>query len=152
MRSAPRLALLPLAAAVLSLVLAGGTLVAAPTASATTTREARLVAMINHARVRHGLAPLHLRAGLVRYARRHSRSMAAQGDLFHTANFSVICCWSMVGENIGYNSTVRRMHRAFMASPGHRANVLERRYRQVGVGIVKKGDRLWVTEIFRRPS
>ena len=39
-----------------------------------------------------------------------------------------------------------------MNSSAHRANILDRRWRGVGVGVVKSGGRLWVTEIFRQPS
>ena len=87
----------------------------------------------------------------MRYARSHSRAMAARGDLYHTSNFSVICCWSAIAENIGYGGSVPTLHRAFMASPPHRANLLNRRLRQVGIGIVVEGNRLWITEVFRRP-
>jgi uncharacterized protein YkwD len=86
------------------------------------------------------------------YAHEHSSDMAARTDLFHTSNFSVVCCWSAIGENIAYNVTVRRAHRALMASPGHRANILDPRMRRVGVGVVERHGRLWVTEIFTKPA
>jgi len=123
----------------------------AAASAATSTREARMVAAINHTRVAHGLAPLRPVASLMRYARSHTRAMAARGYLYHTSNFSVICCWSVVAENIGYGQTVAGLHRAFMASPPHRANLLNGRLRQVGIGIVVRGDAIWVTEVFRRP-
>jgi uncharacterized protein YkwD len=44
------------------------------------------------------------------------------------------------------------MHRAFMHSPGHRANILNPAFRQAGIGIVKINGNLWVTEVFRRPA
>jgi uncharacterized protein YkwD len=58
----------------------------------------------------------------------------------------------MIGENIAYNASVRRVHRAFMRSPGHRANILNPHIRRVGVGIVERAGQLWVTEIFTKPS
>jgi uncharacterized protein YkwD len=39
-----------------------------------------------------------------------------------------------------------------MRSPAHRANILNPAYRQVGVGIVRANGRLWITQVFRRPS
>jgi uncharacterized protein YkwD len=86
------------------------------------------------------------------YAHAHAADMASHEFLFHTRNFSVVCCWSRIGENIAFNSTVRRAHRALMASPGHRANILDPRMRRVGVGIVERGGELWVTEVFTKPS
>jgi uncharacterized protein YkwD len=46
--------------------------------------------------------------------------------------------WSL-GENIAYASgdgaTVAQIHRMWMDSPGHRANILQRRFREIGIGI-----------------
>jgi uncharacterized protein YkwD len=77
--------------------------------------------------------------------------MASRHRLYHS-DLSRICCYRAVGENVGYATTVYRVHQALMASPGHRANILDRRWRGVGVGVVKSGGYLWVTEIFRQPS
>lgn len=47
--------------------------------------------------------------------------------------------WS-VGENIGWGtgttSTPRAIVNSWMASPGHRANILNRKYRDIGLGLV----------------
>lgn len=141
--------LLPLLVAAL---LAASTLLAgAAPAGATTTREARLLVRINEARASHGLAPLHLSTDLVTSARRHSRVMAAEGLLFHTPTLTSLCCWSAIAENVGTAFSVSGVHQAFMASAPHRANILDRRMRQVGVGIIVVNGRLWVTEVFRDP-
>ena len=141
----------PVVTLLLALCLVGAGLLgnAAP-ASALTTKEARLVALINNARHNHGLRALSPRTDLNTYARRHARAMADRGYLYHTSNFTVIRGWCAIAENVAYNYSVYRVHRAFMNSAGHRANILGR-YRGVGVGIVVVGNRLWVTEIFRRP-
>jgi uncharacterized protein YkwD len=145
-------ALAGLSTALLSAGLLAGSLLTPPAASATTNREAALLARIDHAREVHGLAPLRAKPSLMAYAREHSTDMASQADLFHTRDFSVVCCWSVIGENIAYNATVRRAHRAFMGSPGHRANILDPRMRRVGVGVVERNGELWVTEVFTKPS
>ena len=133
-------------------VTASASLVGAAPASAVTTREATMLAKINNARAAHGLRPLRLSGELTTLARSHSRQMASSTTLFHTASFSSICCWSAIAENVGTGDSVRTVHRAFMNSSAHRANILSSRMRQVGVGIVAAGGRIWVTEIFRRPS
>jgi uncharacterized protein YkwD len=112
---------------------------------------AYLVRRINAARADRGLAPLRVRADLSRHARAHSAAMARGRTLFHTADFRVICCWSSIAENVAYNRTARGAHRSLMASPGHRANILDRSKRAVGVGVVRSGGALWVTQVFRRP-
>ncbi|MGH8892953.1 MAG: CAP domain-containing protein [Actinomycetes bacterium] len=141
-----------LMSALTALCLGATALAGAPAAQAgTTTAEARFVARINKARANHGLAPLRVRSDLTRYARRHSASMSRLGTLYHTSNFSIVCCWSSISENVGHGGGVRRVHRAFMASPSHRANILDPRKRALGVGVVFTGGRLWVTEVFRQP-
>ena len=133
-------------------VAAGAALVGAAPASAVTTREAAMLAKINNTRAAHGLRPLTLSGELSTLARSHSRQMASSSTLFHTASFSSICCWSAIAENVGMGDSVGTVHRAFMRSSAHRSNILDGRMRQVGVGIVAAGGRIWVTEIFRRPS
>ena len=151
-RALLRPAVLALSTALLSAGLLSGTLLAPPGAAATTDRETALLARISHARAVHGLAPLRINATLMDHARRHSASMALHDRLFHTTNFGVICCWSAIGENIAYDVTVARAHRAFMGSPGHRANILDPRMRRVGVGVVERAGRLWITEVFSKPA
>lgn len=145
-----RLSVLSLSAAVLMMVTTG--LVGAPTASAVTTREGKLLDRVNSARTAHGLRPLRLSAELSSYARQHSRQMSAQRALFHTSNFGVICCWSAIAENVGVAYSVRGLHQALMGSAPHRANILDPRMRAVGVGVVESGGQLWATQIFRKPS
>jgi uncharacterized protein YkwD len=135
---------------VVVLALSSGVVGVGP-AAATTTREARMVAHINHARAVHGLPPLRTSPDLMRAARAHTSQMAGQRTLFHTPSFSGICCWDAVGENIGMGYTVRSLHLAFMHSPPHRANILAPGMREVGVGFNSAGGRLWVTEVFRDP-
>jgi uncharacterized protein YkwD len=134
-------------------VLAASSLVIPTSASAATRSdiERRLVAKINASRVYHGLVPLRVRDGLRDYSRRHSAAMAGSRTLYHTSNFSVICCWSAIAENIAYGYSARSIHRMFMNSPGHRANILNPRMRHLGVGVKISGGRIWVTEVFRDP-
>lgn len=127
----------------------GLTGVTAAPATAGMTVEANLVQRINNARARNGLPPLALRAGLSDYARRQSARMAEARSLFHTASFSAICCWSSITENVGVAGSARQVHLNFLGSPSHRANILDRSKREVGVGVVRSGGQLWVTEIFR---
>ena len=128
-----------------------GLLTGAAPASATTTVEAQMVASINVARARYGLKPLRVSRLLSSTARAHTGAMTSQNALFHTPTFTTVCCWRVIAENVGFGGSVRTLHRAFMASPQHRANVLNRRVREVGVGIVNVNGQLWVTELFRQP-
>jgi len=62
-----------------------------------------------------------------------------------------MCCWSAISENIAYDSSARRAHRALMDSAPHRANILDSTKRAVGVGIARADGMVWVTQVFRRP-
>ena len=147
----PSMRLLLAVLAVLASLLAVGLVGAAP-ASATTTREAAFLAKINDTRTAHGLRSLSLVGDLSTLARSHSRQMASSATLFHTASFSSVCCWSAIAENVGMGYSVLGIHRALMRSATHRANILDRRMRQVGIGVAMVGDQVWVTQIFRKPA
>jgi uncharacterized protein YkwD len=136
---------------VVAVMAATTALVGASPAAATTTREARMLVKINNARANHGLPPLTASADLMAAARGHTVVMAGARSLFHTASFSSLCCWDAVAENVGYGFTVRGLHGQLMHSAPHRANLLDPRMRQVGVGIVERNGYLWVTEVFRDP-
>jgi uncharacterized protein YkwD len=53
--------------------------------------------------------------------------------------------WRTCGENVGYGSSVDQIHTLFMGSEGHRANILNPAYGQVGIGVVRSGGTVWVT-------
>jgi uncharacterized protein YkwD len=107
----------------------------------------------NESRIENNRRRVDLRAHMSELAQRHSRRMARRGELFHTANpagyYLDGVSWSTWGENVGYTSgTVSRMQRLFMQSPGHRANVLNRDFRHVAIGTVRRDGVLWVTVFF----
>ena len=52
--------------------------------------------------------------------------------------------WRSAGENVGTGGEVVPLHNAFVASPGHYANIVGT-YNRVGVGVVVAGGTIWVT-------
>jgi len=128
-----------------------GALTAAPAGASTT--EDSLTARLNGARSDQGLPSLATRRDLVAVARAQATRMADSGTLFHNPNLTTdVTNWRWVGENVGYAPDVETVHVAFMNSEGHRANILDTDYTEVGVGVVERGDRVWVAEVFRRPQ
>jgi Cysteine-rich secretory protein family len=113
-----------------------------------------LVQQANSARATAGVAPLAVSGDLAAAAARQAASMARSGVLAHTPNLSsAVCCWVAIGENVGEGPSTTVVHAAFLASPAHRANLLNSAYTQVGVGTaVDARGIVWVSEIFRRPS
>lgn len=109
-------------------------------------------ALVNIERAEHGLGALTVRGDIVQVARRHSHTMADEWRLHHNPNFSKeITGWQRVAENVGYGPTVERIHEALMNSEGHRRNILDDQVTEVGIGVVIRDGRVWVTQNFRRP-
>ena len=142
-------ALLTAIAIVVATILTGA--VTAPTASATTVEDT-FIAKLNYARASRDIPRLRTRAILTEVAREQANRMADRNTLYHNPSLtSDVPRWRWVGENVGYGPDAITIHVAFMQSPGHRANILDRDYTQVGVGAVVRDGRVWVAEVFRRP-
>lgn len=111
-----------------------------------------LFKLTNASRGRFGLPSLRLNRDMSLLARRHSAAMARAGDLFHTSNVDVYLQgidWRAWGENIGYTpGGVTGLQTAFMRSPPHRENILNRAFRNVAIGTVRANGTLWVTVFF----
>jgi uncharacterized protein YkwD len=115
------------------------------------TSERGFTRKINAARKAAGRAGLRLDPQLSRAARKHTNEMVGRNSLYHTPSNVLkrrITNWNWLGENVGVGSTVATLHTAFMNSPAHRDNVLFSRFRHVGVGVRKEGNRMWVTVLF----
>jgi uncharacterized protein YkwD len=109
--------------------------------------------VLNAERAGHGLRPLRLNNRLARAARDHSQDMARNGYFDHTSRTGASFvdrirrtgyltgarAWK-VAENIAWGSgplaSPRAITRAWMNSPGHRANILDGSYREIGIGVV----------------
>lgn len=124
-----------------------------PTSASMAQARAATLCLINNQRASHGLRALRANPILQRAADAHSRNMARRHFFNHTAPGGVTLVrrlasaggyvsasrsWS-VGENIawggGYLATPSSIVGAWMHSPGHRANILSRGFREIGVGI-----------------
>jgi uncharacterized protein YkwD len=144
-------ALAAITAAMLVLAALVTGVVAAQPAGASTVEDT-FTHKLNHARTSRGIPALHVRAGLVKVARAQAARMASRNLLFHNPNLTTdVKNWRYVGENVGYGPGAKSIHYAFMHSPPHRANILDRDYTQVGIGSVTKNGRVWVAQVFRRP-
>ena len=130
----------------------------APAAHFDPTGEAQLVTLTNQARAEQGLPPLKVDDRLTQAARKHSEVMAQHGQLSHDfdgepplqiriANQNLPA--DRVSENLAYgNRTIEVAHDGLMHSPPHRAAILSSEYDFVGVGVLRVGDEIYVTEDF----
>lgn len=153
-RSTHRAAVVLLVVLTVLATLAGGA-----SASEWAGAEQRLADRINAERRAAGLGELQVDAELQRVARAWTDVMAREDRLYHNPSLSsqVRRDWRLLGENVGWtqrsdattSELVDRVHRAFMDSPGHRANVLRAEYNWVGVGVrVAASGKLWTTVNF----
>lgn len=120
--------------------------------------EAALLARLNGARAAEGLPPLARDKSLDELARAHAREMKKTRVLGHDVGdgdpaarvADAGLAFKVIGENVAKAKSERAAHRALYASPSHRANLLETRFRKVGIAVVsdpKTGD-LWVAQLF----
>jgi uncharacterized protein YkwD len=131
-------------------VLGTGT-VASGVRSAELTPRARMLRLLNQARRNHGLPAFRLNVELSKHTWKHSKRMAERNQLFHTANlYETVRTWSPStwGENVGFARWLKRVRTLWMQSGGHRDNILNPRFRRIGIGVVKARGVLWVTAIF----
>jgi len=121
--------------------------------------ERELVNRINQTREREGLPRLKSDPLLAQAARAHSLEMARQRQVTHRLPqepglrprvAATGLRFDFVGENVGRARDAALMHEDFLLSPGHRQNILQTRVNAVGVGAVRAGDDLFVTENFAR--
>ena len=139
-------------AAVVALLALLVTLLVPTAARADAGMESAFANAVNAERAAHGLAPLAVAGDLVDVARRHSARMGSADDLHHNPNMtSEVSNWQKAGENVGRGPSVDPIHAAFMASPGHRANILDPSWTEMGVGVVVVDGTVWVTQLFRLP-
>ena len=100
----------------------------------------RIYRLLNEERARAGLPQLELRGQISAVAAGHSRAMASRHDIWHnggyfTAGSRRALRARALGENVALNGSVDDAHRRLMASPGHRANILNGRFDAVGVAV-----------------
>ena len=149
--------------AIVPATLLGCTLLATPASAAvvsTQTLMSQLVTQSNQSRARAGCGQLKVNQALIAASVRHSSYMATTGRFSHTgnggSNFAVRAraagYGAAMGENIGWGyRTSSAMFKAWMASPGHRANILNCSAKSVGVGVVyAKNGTPYYTQVFGR--
>jgi len=118
--------------------------------------EWRMLRLLNKDRKDFGLSKLGMQADLREVAKNHSKDMVKK-DYFEHVNLKgetpadrlkVQRVTDVVsGENLakigGYPNPVVEAEEGLMKSPGHRANILNKKYNCVGIGIIKSKDDIY---------
>lgn len=109
----------------------------------------------NKQRAQRDLVRLAKNRCLKRFAAKQASLMASRSDIFHQDLGPILrtCDLSMVGENVAFGFPTGRavVNRGWMNSPGHRANILQPRYRLMGIAARKNDAGVWfVAQVFGR--
>jgi uncharacterized protein YkwD len=114
--------------------------------------ERDIASMVNAERAAHGVRPLEIHAGIAQVATGHSGQMAGAGRIWHNDAYFTMhdeLGASRLAENVGMACSTDQMHRAFMDSAPHRANVMDGRLTHLGLGAASDGTgRLFMTQGF----
>ena len=108
----------------------------------------KMLALINGQRAAVGAPPVQLCAALAVAAQRHSQDQGDHGRISHTgsdgsslqqrAESAGYHGWTALGENVAMGQhSIDQVMADWMASPGHRANILNPTYTSVGFGLAK---------------
>ncbi|MGW2117039.1 CAP domain-containing protein [Streptomyces zhihengii] len=120
--------------------------------------EAQVLALVNKERAAAGCGPVTANAKLTKAADDYSDVMAASGVMSHTGpDGSTMTsrveaagyAWSTLGENIARGQAdAEAVMDAWMNSPGHRANILNCSFDELGVGVHMGDGGPWWTQNF----
>lgn len=99
--------------------------------------ERSLVRLINVERRRRGATPLRRLTRLVVAARANNRRMASRRKFSHPAGGLTFGRGRRAAQNLAFMPNASSAFAGFMGSPPHRANMLGRRWRTIGVGAMR---------------
>lgn len=110
--------------------------------------EREMFDLVNEERQKAGVAPLAWHSGAVLVSREHAKDMWERryfghvspdgedvGDRLDKAGIN----YAFAGENLALAPTVSTAHTGLMNSEGHRDNILEGRFKKVGIGVIDNG-------------
>ena len=119
--------------------------------------------LANQARGREGAGELTYDEALAEVAREHSRRMRDEGFFDHvdpsgngfSARLRAAGVYvNLAGENLAIvensGNPASTAHNAFLGNPGHRSNLLDDRFTHGGVGVARRGNSYWITQLFAR--
>lgn len=108
--------------------------------------EARLTVLINQARTSRGIPALTVTPGTTDLARAWSLHQASRNLMYHNPRLVAGVeghgsrDWRAAAENVGRGWDPDSLFQAYMNSPAHRANILDRSLRYLGIGWVERPD------------
>lgn len=123
--------------------------------------EREVLDLTNRERFKVGAPPLKANRRLTEAARGHAANMARQQILNHTLDGKRFderieaqgYRSSAAGENIWSAATAAQAVAGWMGSPGHQRNLLNREYKEIGIGVgTGKSNQKYWTQVFATPD
>jgi uncharacterized protein YkwD len=122
---------------------------AGATTACNTPQQEQVGALINRSRSSRGLNQLSMNLELTTKAQGWAQTLAGRCSLSHSNLASGISYnWRALGENVGYGGSIAQIHTAYLNSPGHKANILDRRWTHMGTGVAYGCGRTFTVQVF----
>lgn len=135
-----------------------GTDTTATGTDAMSSAESRILQLVNAERAKNGVKPLSSNADCTKLARMKSQDMVNKNYFSHQSPtygspFDMLkannVSYMYAGENIAMNQSADAAFKAWMNSEGHRKNILNPNFTDLGVGIASKGNGSYIyTQLF----
>ncbi|CAL4860760.1 CAP domain-containing protein [Microbacterium sp. MM2322] len=112
--------------------------------------QSRILADVNAARKAKGKKALTLSSAMSKAAVAWSGKQAAANRMSHNPRYAsqIPSGWTRAGENVAFGYTPKKVTPAWMASTGHRANILGS-YNRIGIGVACSSKGLpFYTQVF----
>jgi uncharacterized protein YkwD len=115
----------------------------------TVTEPQQALDAMNADRNANGVASDPMSGMLMYKAQAWADRLARENTLYHSALTDGISgCWRSLGENVGYGRSIGEVEQAYMASPHHRENIVNRNFNYAAVGVAHNGDRVFTVQVF----
>lgn len=106
--------------------------------------------LVNSERQRIGAPQLAWNDNAGAKAQAWAEHMAATRKIAHSSlTQGITGDWRTLAENVGFASSVDRVHQLFLQSSGHAANIRGRRFTSVGIGVAERDGVFYVAQVFR---
>lgn len=118
------------------------------TLSISVSDEQGMVSLINHERTSRGLSALVVDSTMTTVAEAKSRDMFTRkyfshldpdGKTVFDKMTAAGVTFTVIGENLAYAPDLSSAHQGLMNSTGHRDNILDTRFRRIGIGVIDGG-------------
>ena len=111
--------------------------------------QSQVLTELNADRKANRLSALPTQADAQRKAQAWAEKLARENKLYHsTLSDGIKARWCSLGENVGYGGSIAAIEDAYMASPGHKANIVNSKWNGVGVGYARNGNRVFTVQVF----